>query len=129
MTITALYAPILALFFVLLSFRTLLLRRKHKIALGSGDNHTLARAARVHSNFAEYVPLALILIYLLEAAIESTLRIHILCVVLIAGRCLHAFGVSREPEDFRFRVAGMVMTLGVMISASLHLLLSAISQP
>ena len=54
--ITPLYAAIIALIFVVLSFRTLLLRRRLGIAIGTGENPILTRAIRVHSNFAEYVP-------------------------------------------------------------------------
>lgn len=124
MSLLALYAPLFALFFVLLSARTLLLRRKHQIGIGNGGNVMLSRAARAHANFAEYVPIALLLIYLLEQSIGSTLRIHVLCLSLLLGRMIHALGVSREPEDIRLRVVGMVLTLGVIISTSLHLLLS-----
>jgi len=61
--ITPLYAAILGLVFVILSFRTLLLRRKLKIPIGYGDQPILIRAAAEHSNFADYVPLALILVF------------------------------------------------------------------
>jgi uncharacterized membrane protein YecN with MAPEG domain len=64
MLITPFYAAFLGLGFVTLSILTLRLRRKFKIALGDGGNKQLLRAIRVHSNFAEYVPLALILIYM-----------------------------------------------------------------
>ena len=37
--------------------------------------------------------------------------LHLLGVSLLADRGLHAFGVSREPKDLRFRVTGMGMTL------------------
>ncbi len=123
MSALALYAPLLALFYVALSVRTLLLRRKHQIGVGNGGNIHLSRAARAHANFAEYVPIALILIYLLEQSIGSNLRIHLLCIALLLGRMIHAFGISREPENIRLRVIGMALTFTVIISASVHLLL------
>ena len=64
MQIVPLYASILALLFVALSVRTLRLRRSLRIAIGDAGSETMLRAMRVHSNFAEYVPLSLILIYL-----------------------------------------------------------------
>lgn len=124
MSTLALYAPLLAVLFVVLSVRTLLLRRKHQIGVGTGGNIHLSRAARAHANFAEYVPFSLILIYLLEQSAGSGLRIHLLCIALITGRLIHAFGISREPENIRLRVAGMALTFGVIISASVHLLLT-----
>ena len=58
--IPAIYAAILALMFVGLSVRTLSMRRRLKIAIGDEGNPTMLRAMRVHSNFAEYVPLGLL---------------------------------------------------------------------
>ncbi len=125
--ITPFYAALIALIFVILSVRTLLLRRRLGIAIGTGEDLKLTRAMRVHSNFAEYVPIALILIYFLEVGTDTDVWIHILCVSLIGGRLLHAYGVSQIKEDYRFRVAGMMLTLGCIIFASTRLIVSYIS--
>ena len=125
--ITPLYAAIIGLVFVVLSVRTLLLRRRLGIAIGTGEDPELTRAMRVHSNFAEYVPLALILFYFLEVETDADLWIHVLCVSLIVGRLLHAYGVSQVEENYRFRVAGMILTLGSIISASTRLIVSYVS--
>ena len=108
--------------FVLLSLRTVRLRRRLQIPIGDGDHPLLIRAMRVYSNFAEYVPIALLLIYLLETETHSVVSPHVLCVALFVGRISHAYGVSQVKENYRFRVAGMVLTLGVIISASLGIL-------
>lgn len=121
---TPLYASILAFLFIALSFRTILLRRGKGVAIGSGHDDELARAARVHANFAEYVPLTLLLLYFLESRTDIGIGLHILGCALIAGRLIHAYGVSQPLEDFRFRVTGMVITLGTMISAAARLLAS-----
>ncbi|MEM7218769.1 MAG: MAPEG family protein [Pseudomonadota bacterium] len=121
--LTATYAAALALGFVALSLRTIALRRRSGVALGGGDSPALERAMRAHGNFAEYVPLALILIVLLELRDGAGMTIHLLCGVLIAGRVSHALAVSRIDEPVRLRVLGMVLTLGVLISASTRLLL------
>jgi hypothetical protein len=124
---TPLYAAIIGLVFVILSVRTLLLRRRLGIAIGTGEDPELTRAMRVHSNFAEYVPLALILFYFLEVETDADLWIHVLCVSLIVGRLLHAYGVSQVEENYRFRVAGMILTLGSIISASTRLIVSYVT--
>ena len=124
---TPVYAAAIAAVFVVLSFRTLLLRRKAGVGIGSGDDPKLARAMRVHANFAEYVPLALILLYFLEIRAGDSWWLHALGASLIAGRIAHAYGVSQVREDYRFRVVGMVLTLGVLISASLRILLSYVA--
>lgn len=56
------YAALLGIVFLLLSIRTLRLRRRLRIAVGDGGSVLMLRAMRVHGNFAEYVPLALLLI-------------------------------------------------------------------
>jgi uncharacterized membrane protein YecN with MAPEG domain len=124
MSTTALYAPVFGLMFVALSLRTVRLRRQLRIPVGDGDYPLLRRAMRVHANFSEYVPIALLLIYFLETQTHSALSPHILCVALLIGRVSHAWGVSQLKENYRFRVFGMFLTLGVIISASLGLLSS-----
>lgn len=122
MTITPLYAAILGLVFVALSLQTIRLRRRHRVALGDGDQAPLRRAMRAHANFAEYVPLALLLMFFVERGGGSALRMHILGIALLAGRLLHAWGLSQTRENFRYRTIGMVLTFSVIISASLFLL-------
>lgn len=76
MRIVLLYAGLLALLFVVLSLRTLLMRRRLRIAVGDGGNPALLRAMRVHANSAEYVPLTLLLIALVESAGARPLYVH-----------------------------------------------------
>jgi uncharacterized membrane protein YecN with MAPEG domain len=116
------YAALLALLYVYLSVRTIGVRRRVQVALGAGENPEMLRAMRVHANFAEYVPLALILIYLVEAQGTAAWLVHALGVALLLGRCLHAYGVSQVKETFFFRVSGMVLTFNVLgVSAGLIL--------
>ena len=126
MLITPIYAAFLGLGFVFLSFLTLRLRRKNKIALGDGGNPQLLRAIRVHSNFAEYVPIALILIYMTELVGAPIFLIHLLGVSLLLGRLSHAWGVSHNNENFTFRVFGMIATFNSIIVSSIYILISQI---
>lgn len=121
--ITGFYAAILGLAFVLLSIRVIRMRRKSLIALGYGETPELLRAARVHGNFAEYVPLALLLIYFLEISPALATLIHGLCIVLLISRSLHAYGVSQTEEDYRFRTAGMSGTFAVIVITAIIILL------
>jgi uncharacterized protein len=121
---TPIYAAILGLVFVALSVRTLLLRRQLGVAIGDGDQPILARAARAHANFAEYVPLSLILIYFLEMQMQTSLYIHLLGGALVIGRITHAIGVSQVKENFRYRVIGMAITFTVIIFASIGLMIN-----
>lgn len=122
-TIVPFYAALLAIVFVILSVRTIRLRRRLRIALGDAGNPTILRAIRTHSNFAEYVPMTLLLILMLELQGAHPALVHLLGLCLLVGRVLHAFGVSRDKEDYRFRVGGMTLTFGALLGAALCLLL------
>jgi uncharacterized membrane protein YecN with MAPEG domain len=124
MNTLSLYAALLALLFVALSIRTLRLRRRLRIGIGDAGNEQMLRAMRVHSNFAEYVPLTLFLIYLAEVQGAPALFIHALGLCLLTGRLSHAYGVSQANENYSFRVFGMAMTFTSLISASAYLLFS-----
>ena len=62
MVVTPLYAALLALWFVVLSLHVIRCRREARVSLGDGGNGRLQRAIRAQANFAEYVPLALVLL-------------------------------------------------------------------
>lgn len=122
--ITGLYAALLGLLYLRLSLRVIRHRRASKIIIGTtGDVH-LERAARVHGNFAEYVPLALLLLYFAELGGYPWWVIHPLGLLLLAGRLLHAHGVAQEREDLRYRVRGMVLTFLTLLAASALVLLA-----
>ena len=122
--IVPLYAAIMAFILVFLSIRTLRLRHRHKVAIGHGSEPTLERATRVHANFCEYVPISLLLLFFFESLSDARLWVHIMCIVLVLGRLLHAYGVSQIDEDFRYRVTGMAMTFTVIISSSIGVLMT-----
>jgi uncharacterized membrane protein YecN with MAPEG domain len=117
------YAALLALLFVFLSVRVVAARREHRVSIGMGGQHALERRVRVHANFAEYVPFALLLLGMAELRGAPAPVLHVLCLVLLFGRAAHAWGVSRPDEDFRFRVAGMVATFASIAGAALAIIL------
>ena len=121
---TAIYASLLALLFLYLSFCVIRLRRSVQVGVGDGGDKLLQRAIRVHGNFAEYVPFALLLIGIAEFNGLGAIWLHLMGVALLAGRALHAYGVSKPKEDLRIRVAGMVLTFSVLLlGAIVNLLL------
>ena len=121
------FAAAFAVLFVLLSVNVIRARRQHKVGIGTGQNTSVERAMRVHANFAEYVPFALLLITLLELNKASGLLLIGLCSLLLVGRLVHAFGVSMENERFVYRVSGMVMTFTVILIAAVANVALAIS--
>ena len=112
------YAAVLGLIFIFLSARVVVARRQFRVRLGSGGHEFLERRIRVQGNFAEYVPLTIILLTFLELYGASRWLIHVLCVGLVIGRCLHAYCVSRTDEDIRQRRAAMILTFGALFVAA-----------
>jgi uncharacterized protein len=122
MPIVPFYAALLALIFVALSVRTLNMRRTLGIPIGDAGNEALLRAMRAHANFAEYVPLTLFLLDLVEKTGANAGFVQILCLSLLIGRISHAVGVSRVKERLAFRVVGMVLTFTPIIAAAVRLM-------
>lgn len=114
MAITAVYASLLALFYIVLSIRVIGSRRGAKVSIGDGGNAMLLRRIRVHGNFAEYVPISLILLGLAESLAAPPWLLHAAGIALLGARAAHAYGVSQTPENFRFRVGGMGTTFTVI---------------
>lgn len=119
---TALYAGLFAILYCTLSLRVVQARRAARVLLGVGGQPVLERRVRVHANFAEYVPLALVLMLLAELSGYPRWTLDGIGLVLLAGRCVHAFGVSQAPEDIRLRVGGMLATLVPILTLGLMLL-------
>lgn len=122
MHILPMYAALLGFLFFYLSIRTIGLRRRLQIGIGSKESDEMLRGMRVHSNFSEYVPITLLLIYFVEIQGGHQLLIHALGGLLLVGRSVHAYGVSQMNEKFVFRVSGMAMTFTAILTASCVLL-------
>ena len=122
--IVPVYAALLAFVFIALSAHVIGVRKRLKVAIGANGDMALERAMRVHANFAEYAPFALLLLAFAEMQGAYRPLIHGLSGALLVGRCAHAYGMAQESEDFRLRGAGMVLTFGVFaITAALLLVL------
>ncbi len=119
MTVTPLYAALCGLLLILLSQRVIRQRHRYKVALGDAGEPQIRRTMRVQANFVEYAPIALVLLALAELQGHAFWLLHGLGLLLLCGRLLHAFGVAREPENIRFRVAGMALTFAAIALASL----------
>lgn len=122
--IASLYAGLLALLLVLLTIRVVAARRGAQVAIGDGGDKVLQRRIRAHANFAEYVPIALILLALAEAGGAWWWLLHAIGAALLAGRIIHAANISSLAERIPLRVAGMSLTLtAISAGAVVNLLL------
>jgi hypothetical protein len=76
--ITALYAGIMGLILFALDFHVGGMRGRKKISVYDAGDREMAIAVRRQGNFIEHVPLALILLGVLEASGASALGLHLL---------------------------------------------------
>ena len=125
-TLVPIYAAIFAVMLVFLSLRVAKTRGDVRVAIGDGGNKLLQRRIRVQGNFTEYVPMALILFTFVEMQGWPRWLVHALCLILLAARLIHAYGVGQEPENIRIRATGMATTAMLLIAAAGLLLYSAI---
>jgi len=111
-----------AILHVWLAINVIRVRRREKIAVGDEGHDGLQRAMRVQANFLEQslLPLLILLLLFLQ---DAVLAAGLLSWLLLVGRLLHAHGMSRQDEDFRFRVAGMMTSFAVTLLAPIFLLL------
>jgi uncharacterized membrane protein YecN with MAPEG domain len=107
--ITALYGALNALFNIFLANEVSRMRKKHGVSIGQGEHPEMLVAIRVHSNNAEFVPLAIVLLLVAELCGGSKMLLHIAGGGLLAARVVHWIGMPRKaPNVFRF--SGVVIT-------------------
>jgi uncharacterized membrane protein YecN with MAPEG domain len=118
MLVTPLYAGLLTLWFLLLS--AIVIRHRGKgISLGDGGDAATQRAIRGHGNFAEYVPLALVMMAMLELGRTSLYTLHALGIALLVGRILHGYALSFTRRWQFGRTWGTVLTFIVLVVEAL----------
>lgn len=125
-TITMLYAGLLGLLLIVLSFRVIGFRRKTGVGIGDGDSETGARLIRAHGNFIEYVPFGLLILLLLELAGENPIALHVFGALLFLSRIAHASGLSKASGTTPGRFGGALVTFTLLIIGSVWLILRSI---
>jgi uncharacterized membrane protein YecN with MAPEG domain len=114
--IALLFACLHALLYLLLSLRVVLHRRSARIGVGTGGDPALTRKVRVHANFAEYVPLALLMLALLELVGSPARLLWIFGAALLLGRVLHAWGLGGSAGASAGRLWGTALTWAVLLA-------------
>lgn len=109
---------------VWLALQTIKVRRANKVKLGDGGDFELQSAIRAHGNFAEYMPITIILLFLLEYNGMHYLVIHVIGIAFLVGRWTHAQGLLKD--NLRKRVMGMGFTLNIIIGLAIANIVLAI---
>ncbi|MEJ5218169.1 MAPEG family protein [Cognatishimia sp. D5M38] len=125
-TITPIYASLIALIFFALCWRVIAYRRAHKLSLGDEGNRSLLRRMRAQANCAEYAPFGLLLLLMLEMQSGNVVFVHAMGLCLLLGRAAHAYGFASKPMNLPMRQLGMVLTFIQLIATSIALLLAAL---
>ncbi len=103
-----------ALINIWLSIRIGRLRTAHKISVGDGGNEALNRRMRAHLNFAENVPLVLVLIAALEISGAGRLGggawLLPVAALFLIGRIAHGLGMDGGAFGVG-RMIGTIVTL------------------
>lgn len=119
MTVTLITAGALGLLLVFLSSYVISGRSKFKVGIGDGGNAVMHRRMRAQANFIEHMPLALILVALIEnAPIGPPWVVETLGVVLVVSRILHAQGLIASGGFSFGRFVGTSGTLLVIAAGA-----------
>ena len=117
--ITALYTSVLAFMFLVLSYNVIFMRYKHKISVGDGGNEEMKKYLQARANFVDYVPLALVMLLLLESMGTSAVIIHGMGTAIVFSRLLQGWGLSMSSGSSFGRITGALIMHSVLIVGAL----------
>ncbi|MCX2981568.1 glutathione S-transferase [Halieaceae bacterium IMCC14734] len=124
-SVIPLYTALLGLLFIPFTLRVGTYRIKNNILIGDGDDPEMLRRIRGQANFIETVPLALILLIMMELCGAGDTWLHALGALLVFGRIAHYVGLT-EVGPGLLRPIGMMSTLLVYLVPSGWLLVHSL---
>ncbi len=134
--ITPIYAGFFGLMLVILSWHTAKLKQKHDAhhhhKMNQEDHNELTAAVRAQANIVEYLPIALLLMWMLEEMHVAIVIINSLGMLMIVARLMHLHGLKDPSGNGLGRKIGTRLTwLQITISSLLCLAaaLNLIGQP
>jgi uncharacterized membrane protein YecN with MAPEG domain len=119
--ITLTIAAAAALISLWLGARVSQLRIRHKVSIGDAGDERVACRMRAHANFAEYTPLFLILLGLIELARGSQPWLWGVAIIYILARLAHPFGMDR-PAPNPLRMGGTMATWAILLGLAIYAL-------
>ena len=126
MLVTSTCAGLLAALYLYLTSRVIRLRRGRRVDMGDAGDRLLQRYIRAHANLAEYAPLGLLLLLLVELGGWPSWLTALLGLMLLGGRLAHAWSFSAAELRLRSGTAGMVLTTTMLAVAALLCLLQGL---
>ncbi len=100
-----------------LAMRVGMVRRAEKISIGDGGSPRLTARMRAQLNFAEYAPIVLILIALIELAVGTVDWLWGVAALFVVARILHPFGMDGWKPG---RAIGIIVTFLTVAGLALY---------
>tara|TARA_R110001592_G_scaffold91754_4_gene268269 strand:- start:7199 stop:7588 length:390 start_codon:yes stop_codon:yes gene_type:complete len=125
LSISPLYISLLALLIIVLAYRVTTFRRSENVSLGEDNSSKMMKSAiRAHGNAVENIPVAALLLLMLELNSLNPLLLHIFGGVLVVSRVAHALGLSQRNGPTPGRFYGTLFTwLLIVIMLVLNILI------
>ena len=115
--ITGIYAGLLALIGFALMQRVGQERLRTNVSLYDGGDAQLGTAIRAHANFTEHVPLAVLLLLVLELNGTPGAWLHAMGAAVVVARVVHPFGLRPDVMKLPARFVGAVGTALATVAA------------
>ena len=127
LAVTSIYAALLGLIGITLAGLVGRARAAAKISVNDGGDRGIIIANRRHMNWVENVPLALLLLAMIELNGGPKTWLHVLGLALLVGRLIHPFGIDPDRMNTWQRGAGAGLTILMIIASCITLLWQVIS--
>ena len=128
LTVTPLYAALIAILMAILSTRVGFMRGTHEVALGDGGKPPLALAIRHFGNLSEYAAVVLLLLLLMELKGISDTYLHLYGTVFVVLRLIHPVILFDTMQAPLWKKAGRFVsaagTAALMMIGAIALLLT-----
>ena len=122
MSHTMFATALLGFLLVLLSLNASMTRMSKKITIGDGDDLEMKYAMRAQANLAEYAPIGLFLIWIMEYKFASTVMLTGVTVSFVVARYMHAIGMVFFEKPNLFRFIGTIVTWLAILAGSFQTL-------
>lgn len=116
--VTAFVAAVCALLLLATAIDTVRQRLRLKAAFGDHGDAKLISASRSHGNLAEYAPITIILLGLLEMARANHIALMVIGAIFLVGRVAHVIGLYTPSEPGKAplgRQVGVAATFGTLL--------------
>ena len=111
LSVSPIYISLLTLLIIFLAYRVTTFRRSEKISLGDNNGSKAMKSAiRAHANAVENIPIAAVLLLMLEINAVNSILLHLFGLILLLSRYAHAWGLSKKNGATPGRFYGTLFT-------------------